>query len=152
MFVFFSVIIFFINYSFILSPCIYICLMVGCVMFQFSVFCFNSISVFQNLVFPFGLLGDSCSSSSLFTCWHISSISRPENRPFLYHSILVDKSLVCCIKSSNFCLNFYYSFSILSLSRITLKWSLTISWLSSFDHFLRLCLSVIFRHCLCIWN
>ena len=64
--------------------------------------------------------------SFLATCWYISSISRLEKLTFLLnHSSLVRKFLAN-IKSSEFWLNFYSSFSILSLCRtrfcITVKY------------------------------
>ena len=83
--VFFLVMISFINIKFILSFCLSTCFVVlGCVAFCFSVFCASiwlggsCFSVFSVMIW----VNQSYSYPSLFTCRHISNISRSENWPF----------------------------------------------------------------------
>ena len=95
-----------------------------CVVLWFSLFC-PSIrlwsSFFAVFSVSFWVVVESSWYSSLFTCWYISSISRPGKPIFVnYYSDLVWKSLTCCIKSIGFCSNFCHSFSLLSLCRIAL--------------------------------
>ena len=84
--IFFSVMIFFINSTFILFSCVNSCFKVLWYMvFRFSVFCISiRLGGYCFSVFSVSIrVGGSCSYSSQFTCLHISSISRSENQPSL---------------------------------------------------------------------
>ena len=120
---FFSDMTLFMISTFVFSSWVSVCVVVFAVYWSlsFSVWLWLGLSCFPVFSVTFIVLGVSW-FVSLYICWWISSISRVKKTN---HSLilfnLVCQPLVCCLKSSGFCLNSHYSFSIPSFWRVALK-------------------------------